>query len=85
MGQKVETPCADLEMIDARIHWVLEHPDMSPWLKSALRSALGENPINLANDLQILANLIAARSSLLMSQSAGNDSKGSVSPNLASR
>lgn len=69
MGQKVETPCADLETIDARIHWVLEHPDMSPWLKSALKSALIEDPIDLTNDLQILANLIVSRSSLLMRHS----------------
>lgn len=68
MGQKVETPCADLAMIDARIHWVLEHPDMSPWLKSALRSALVEDPINVTNDLQILSNLVVSRSSLLMRQ-----------------
>ena len=69
MGQRIDTPCADLETIDARIHWVLEHPDMSPWLKSALKSSLIEDPIDLTNDLQILANLIVSRSSLLMRQS----------------
>ena len=66
MGQKIDTPCADLETIDARIHGVLEHPDMSPWLKSALKSSLIEDPIDLTNDLQILANLIVSRRSLLM-------------------
>lgn len=75
MGQKVETPCADLETIDARIHWVLDHPDMSPWLKSALRAALVEDPIDLTNDLQILANLIVSRSSLLMRQVPCDDSQ----------
>ncbi|WP_309630181.1 hypothetical protein [Brevundimonas sp.] len=75
MGQKVVTPCADLEVIDARIRWVLEHPDMSPWLKSALRSALVEDPIDLTNDLQILSSLIASRSSLLMRQSPCDDGR----------
>ena len=75
MGRKVETPCQDLEMIDARIHWVLEHPDMSTWLKSALRSALVENPIDLTNDLQILANLIVSRSNLLMHQMPCDDGR----------
>ena len=69
MGRRAETSCADLATINARIHWVLEHPDMSPWLKSALKSALVEDPIDLTNDLQILANLIVSRSSLLMRQS----------------
>lgn len=75
MGQKVETPCADLETIDARINWVLEHPDMRPWLKSALRSAMVEDPIDLTNDLQILATLIVSRSSLLMRQSPCDDGR----------
>lgn len=75
MGQKVGTRSADLEMIDTRIHWVLEHPDMSPWLKSALRSALDENPVDLTNDLQILANLIVSRSSLLMRQMPCDDGR----------
>ncbi|WP_426052174.1 hypothetical protein [Brevundimonas sp. SL161] len=69
MGQRIDTPCADLETIDAHIHWVLEHPDMSPWLKSALKSSLIEDPIDLTNDLQILANLIVSRSSLLLRHS----------------
>ncbi len=75
MGQKIDTPCADLEAIDARIHWVLEHPDMSPWLKSALGSALVRDPISMTNDLQILANLIATRSNLLMRQSPRDDAR----------
>lgn len=75
MGQKVETSCTDLATIDARIHWVLEHPEMSSWLKSALRSALVEDPIALTNDLEILGNLIASRSSLLMSQSPNVDGR----------
>ena len=69
MGPKVGTPCAHLETIDARIQWVLDHPGMSPWLKSALRSALVEDPINLTNDLQVLANLIMSRSRIMMQKS----------------
>lgn len=55
MGQKAETPCADLTTIDARIFWILEHPAMSPWFKSTSGTALVEDPIDLTNYLQVLA------------------------------
>ena len=50
-----------LEAADARIAWVLNHIGMSAWLKQALRGALGENPIAVANDVEILANLLRTR------------------------
>ena len=41
-----------------RITWVLDHPRMSLWLKTALKSALERNPIALLNDLEILNQLL---------------------------
>ena len=40
-----------LAAADARIAWVLEHPHMSDWLKQALRTADGLDPIGLQNDV----------------------------------
>jgi hypothetical protein len=51
LGRKIDTPWVDLATIDVRIRWVLEHPDMSAWLKSALRTALIGDPIDLTKDL----------------------------------
>lgn len=47
---------------DARIAWVLEHPHMSDWLKQALRTADGLDPIGLQNDVEMLRNLVLTRS-----------------------
>jgi len=51
-----------LAVADARIAWVLEHPHMSDWLKQALRSANGLDPIGLQNDVEMLRHLIVPRS-----------------------
>lgn len=41
-----------------RIDWVLAHPGMSPWLKTALISARERDPIEVLNDLEILNLLL---------------------------
>ena len=51
-----------LAVTDARIAWVLEHPHMSDWLKQALRTADGLDPIALRNDVEMLKHLVVARS-----------------------
>ena len=51
-----------LRIADARIAWVLDHPHMSDWLKQALRTAHGVDPIVLQNDVELLKHLIALRS-----------------------
>ncbi|GHH25177.1 hypothetical protein GCM10008023_38160 [Sphingomonas glacialis] len=50
-----------LAVADARIAWVLEHPHMSDWLKQALRTADGLDPIGLQNDIEMLRHLIVPR------------------------
>ena len=47
---------------DARISWVLEHPHMSDWLKQALRTADGLDPVGLQNDVEMLKHLVMTRS-----------------------
>jgi len=40
---------------------VLRDPAASSWLKSALRSALARDPVDAANDAEILARLLDRR------------------------
>ena len=57
-----QEPESMLAVSDARIEWVLEHPHISDWLKQALRTAEGLDPIRLQNDVEMLRHLIAPRS-----------------------
>lgn len=50
-----------LAAANARIEWVLTNPRMSDWLKQALRTAEGADPIALVNDLEILRQLLVPR------------------------
>ncbi len=50
-----------LATADPRIDWVLDHPGMSNWLKAALRSADGMDPIVMQNDIEILRHLLLTR------------------------
>ena len=72
MTGKDDRAAAALAAIDERIAWVLESPGMSVWLKSALKSALAENPITLSNDLEILTHLIVPRLNALLRQPLGD-------------
>lgn len=46
---------------DASVDFVLNHPDMSPWLKDALATALDRAPPAVLNDLEILNFVFRAR------------------------
>lgn len=61
--QKGPIPTVDIE---AAIQWVLDNPHMSPWLKTTLSTALLEDPIRLANDLEILRHLLVPRTQALL-------------------
>jgi hypothetical protein len=43
------------------IEEVLRDPSASFWLKAALRSALGRDPVDAANDAEVLARLLDRR------------------------
>ena len=53
-----QEPKIILAVADAQIAWVLEHPHTSDWLKQALRTADGLDPIGLQNDVEMLKHLI---------------------------
>lgn len=55
-------PEVERAQIDRRIAWVLEHPGTSQWLRAALESAMGEDPLQIANDVEMLRHLLVPRS-----------------------
>lgn len=63
---------SSLEEIDERVAWILDHPDMSDWLKSALKTAFVEEPMGLRNDLQILVGIILSREAALTREATQN-------------
>ena len=48
----------DLIGAERRIHGALAHPAISEWLKDALRSAIGRDPLALAHDLELHGHLL---------------------------
>ena len=52
--------------IEEQISFILGHPGMSAWLKSALRDALHRDPLSVMNDLEILNLILRNRSKLLI-------------------
>jgi acyl-CoA hydrolase len=58
---------ADLRLAEASVHhaeqnvaWILAHPAFSDWLKETLRSALTYDPLQVANDLELLNHVVRA-------------------------
>jgi hypothetical protein len=57
--QKVpERPNGAIDVAEARIAWVLDHPHTSEWLKNAIRTADGLEPAALQNDVEVLKHLV---------------------------
>lgn len=56
-----QEPETALAIANARIDWALKHPHLSDWLKEALRSATGLDPIAIQNDVEMLRHLISLR------------------------
>jgi hypothetical protein len=53
-----EFPSLPLPVIEQRIAWILTHSGFSKWLKDALRNALDRDPVDVANDLALLGQLL---------------------------
>ena len=49
---------------DDRIAWVLNNPQMSDWLKDAVRTALERDPADLLSDLEMLEILLRPRAEI---------------------
>ncbi len=45
---------------------ILDDPAASRWLKEALRSALKRDPVDAANDAEVLATLLVYRAAKIM-------------------
>lgn len=55
------SPADDLPRTNAeRIDWVLAHPRVSPWVKQALQAARARDPVEVLNELEIVAVLLRA-------------------------
>ncbi|RRS01140.1 hypothetical protein EIP75_21415 [Aquabacterium soli] len=50
---------------------ILAAPDASKWLKDALRAALDRDPVDAANDAELLAQVLADRCNSLLPSDAG--------------
>ena len=52
------TCAARVREAEARMAWIEGHPVFSNWLKDALASARGRDPVAVINDLEILWHLV---------------------------
>lgn len=55
-------PEVEIAAIERRIAWVLAHPGTSPWLRAALEAALTQDPVAVANDVEMMRHLLLPRS-----------------------
>jgi serine/threonine protein kinase len=51
-------PIIPMPEIERRIAWILAHPGISERLKDALSKALDRDPIDVANDVELLIHLL---------------------------
>lgn len=51
-----------IAITNARIRQLLDSPNVSDWLKTALRAADGHDPITLQNEIEILRHVIGPAS-----------------------
>lgn len=56
--EMAQCPAQALQAIEDRIDWVLSHPGISTWVKTALRAARERDPIAVLNDLEMLCALL---------------------------
>lgn len=66
-GEKTATEL--LRSAEERIEWVLSNPDISEWLKRALRGAMDRDPVDVLNDLEILNTLLRPKCICLIENS----------------
>ncbi len=73
-----DTSHTDIEEADRRIRWVLEHENISPWLKESLRAALECDPVTALNDAELLLHLIRARTDAVVQETVDSAAKRAV-------
>lgn len=74
------TPFDDMAKAHATTHPtiqdVLNDPSASYWLKDALQSSLSRDPIDAANDTELLARLLSQRSQDVLAQASTDQPNG---------
>jgi len=58
--------------VEASIDFVLNHPDMSCWLKKALATAVDRDPSAVLNDLEVLNVVFRAKAAVQVSTQGGD-------------
>jgi hypothetical protein len=67
LEQRRHSMCGDVRRVDLPgIDEILTDPTTSIWLKSALQAALCRDPVDAANDSEILARLLELRCNRLL-------------------
>jgi hypothetical protein len=64
-----------LQEAERRIAWVLDHPHVSAWLKASLRAALPCDPVMVANDVEMLRELLRFRTDAIIESVLGSQSR----------
>lgn len=68
-GETMTIDAAESRVQEAeqRVAWLLDHPRITPWLKSALRTALEQDdPVAVANDAELLRDVVRFRSEAIV-------------------
>lgn len=47
---------------------ILSSPDVSDWLKQALRGSLTRDPVDVANEAELLAQVLSSRAKLILEE-----------------
>ncbi len=69
-----QTPNITVESaFEEQISFVLGHPRLSTWLKTALSDALHRDPISVLNELEILNLILRNRSAMLIAKKYNPD------------
>jgi len=55
-----------LAELDQQVDFVLNHREMSVWLKTTLESAIDLDPVDVLNDLEILNQILPRRCRMLI-------------------
>lgn len=76
MTEEINIESTALKANSEQIDWVLSRPNMSPWLKNALTTARGRDPVDILNDLDILDYLLRTRSNAQIRSAYGERTQG---------
>lgn len=82
MSDVRQEPEIALALAEAKIAWALNHPHLSDWLKSALRTTTGLDQIAIQKEIELLGQLITQRAIAIqdIALSRAPNGEGPISP-----